>query len=895
MSQPTTSGTPPAKHPATARRLRTELRLRELLDHDYEANAIVAAKDDKISRSHYARRMGMATVTMLTYRYVFEEYERRADIKTGPLKWLADMRKWLSTEYSARRLTLRDGKVDRQAFAAEFKLRGGTFMTRHPDIRALLEDFDARAKKDNYLPKSLEPSIALLVDALAGSPRLNSDRKTINLEEISRIIGIPVHRLGFWPYSKYIAQRQAEILEKVKSSRIDPFFHDRVFAFSDLSESYPASFLEKVGIRFKQLISGRAKAGAKNPYLGLFGLLEWIGKSSNEHCLTVCLETREHSRVVTDSEWEEAVFGYRAYLLQQIVNGLASKTSVDTTLNAIRTVLEGLSTASIVPALSVPLPSIKLANRSGSKCKSVAEVIRLESSKVKESDYLAFARARLAEARERSGLEVTPTDDNEFLEALAAELTADRTLPSDVALAIKSVLQRRLGALRARCVDVIRAAEAELQRGHELLAASQIDAATFESAYFGDTLTSYQRSQLLRANFPVSDRSGGPPNTLALANFLRLIETRHGRVPPSMNPATFQIYGQFFSKRYLELGGWSTILPLLIPSSDAVGAILTLYLVESGSNISVGRTLSVDCVESSDLEAHRRITGHKARAGGKPIITEFPEDSPTIRSLEWLVTASHALRLKAGTDSDRLFLACVQGRIQLITPHWYTAHFNKLVQSISDLRGVKLLPSMIRPSVLLEAALSNDGRLKTGIAIGQHSEATSQGYQQKWPTRLLYDQNIRRFSVAFETLILSSVDDAAEKMGLSAEAFNTRLNDLKPSGLGPHCSGNGVRNTSSGERCSLDCWNDCPHMLLVAEVNAIASLQLWQKALLAAQPVWERDRPERWDEVWLPWLCFTEVAQEKMMRGPLIKVWQAATVRAEVIASSDGYVAPRPW
>jgi hypothetical protein len=369
MSQPTTAGTP-ATSTTSPRRLRTEQRLRELLARDLEANEVVAAKDDKISRSHYARQLGLTPTTVLNYRDVFQEFERRAGIKTGPLRRLAEMREWLSTEYSARRLTLRDGKLDRQAFAERFELRGGTFMTRHPQLRELLEEFDARAKSDDYLPQSLEASVARLKAALGGQPALNSDRKTINLEAISKLIHVPVHRFSYWPYNKCIAQRQAELLEDVRASKIDPYFHERVFAFSDLSGAYSVSFLEKIGIRFKQLVSGRSKSSAKHPYLGLFGLLEWIGRSSNPNCVKVCSETRESGRPLTQSDWEEAVFAYRAHLHSRIANGLATKSAVDTSLKAIRVILEGLSSAGIVPALSLPLPGVKLARRSASKLKS---------------------------------------------------------------------------------------------------------------------------------------------------------------------------------------------------------------------------------------------------------------------------------------------------------------------------------------------------------------------------------------------------------------------------------------------------------------------------------------------------------------------------------------------
>ena len=53
----------------------------------------------------------------------------------------------------------------------------------------------------------------------------------------------------------------------------------------------------------------------------------------------------------------------------------------------------------------------------------------------------------------------------------------------------------------------------------------------------------------------------------------------------------------------------------------------------------------------------------------------------------------------------------------------------------------------------------------TGLAIGQHGVAVSQGYQIKFPTRLLYDDNIRRFQAAFETLVMSGVEEAQWRLG----------------------------------------------------------------------------------------------------------------------------------
>jgi len=267
-----------------------------------------------------------------------------------------------------------------------------------------------------------------------------------------------------------------------------------------------------------------------------------------------------------------------------------------------------------------------------------------------------------------------------------------------------------------------------------------------------------------------------------------------------------------------------------------------------------------------------------------------------VRGIQWLLSAGERLQTRAESDADRLFLMRLGRRVQLMTPHWYTGWFKRLVRSIPSLEDFNVLPNMIRPSVLLHAALSNDGRLAAGLAIGQHSSAVTQGYQQKWPTRLLYDHNIRRFQKAFETLVLAGVEDAAAKLGISVDEFEKRLGDLRATGLGTFCKDPRGRPGERGETCStVDCWNDCPHLLIVAEVEAIACLQLWQASLREAQPEWERDRPERWDAVWLPWLCLTDVVEEKMVRGPMIKIWNAAKKRAQEITLGSGYVPPKPW
>jgi hypothetical protein len=217
-----------------------------------------------------------------------------------------------------------------------------------------------------------------------------------------------------------------------------------------------------------------------------------------------------------------------------------------------------------------------------------------------------------------------------------------------------------------------------------------------------------------------------------------------------------------------------------------------------------------------------------------------------------------------------------------------------MISSIPELKNLKIVPRMLRPSILLQAAPENDGRIQLGLAIGQHGRSAGQPYQDKWPTRLLYDRHAEKYQKALETLIVANLDEAATRLGITKEEFDRRLGSLQDTGLGVFCRNVLGRPGNEGRPCTeLDCWN-CPQMLIVAEVETIAALQLWQESLRAVEAVWERDHLERWEAKWLPWLVLTDVVEEKMKRG-LIKIWNAARALADRIKISPNFVPFRPF
>ncbi|HCB74726.1 MAG TPA: hypothetical protein DEP91_00885 [Sphingomonas bacterium] len=856
-----------------------------------DGDQVVAIRSGKISRSHYARKLGVPPSALSWYLDVFDEYEQRLGVATGPLRHIEEMRAWLAHAFDSGNLRIRDGKVDRAEFQRHFKLKGGNFLTRYPEIRELFDHIDRRAATEGYLAIADQEALTRIEAALDGPVTLNKDRMTISKVWLSSVTGVPPHRLDAKPFAEALSARQAQVTREVEASRIDPFVGGRVYAFSDLAPLWSRTLLERIGSRFKQTAGGFAEPKAL--YLQMLNALAWIGRSGQSDCRAVVAEAAKRGRIVSVERWEEALFSYRDHLIGQISTGAMTESGVDGRISALRMMLEVLSSGQVIPATPIPLPGVKHARRLGGHRPSVAEAGAIDQGGM--PDYVAFARERFLEACRSLKVEIPQGDSEEFLRGITAELQHASDLPATPVEAVRHVLERRLSALRTAAKRIVAENIDAYERGRELLDMASIDGAAFENAYLAARADRFEQRKLVRRFFPDPEGTSQDVASRGAANLLSLIKQRCDGLPPGNN-IPVQGYGQFFAKRYLEYGGLRTIAPMLLPVPEVSGAALTLYLIESGANVSVGRTMDRDCSEKSDLDGHRRITGFKARAAGKPIIVDIPEDSSAVRAMDWLASVSTCLSVHAGEDNDRLFLQRIGDRVQLMTPHWFTNWFKRLAASEPALAHIRLVPSMIRPSVLLHAALSNDGRLMVGMAIGQHGLGVTRGYQVKWPTKLLYDQNIARFLKAFETLVMSGIEDAASKLGITPEEFAERLNDLRPTGLGTFCKDPRGRPGEQEASCSqLDCWNDCPNLLILAEVEAIAAMQIWQRSLREVQGDWERDRPERWGEVWLPWLCLTDVVEMKLSRGPLIKTWKQACLRADELLSDPNFVPPRPW
>jgi hypothetical protein len=860
-------------------------RLQQLLESDWRSGALVFSRGGKISRLHYTRLLGVTKSNATPHRDLFEEYEKRegsTNPKTSPRVVAA--RIWLEAAIAEGTLEVHGGKVSRQQISEAARCALIT-LSRDVGLATLVAEYDLKVQKMGYRPREQEAKLEEIRTLLSETLLLAPNRMSINRVAVAKAVHMPVAYLNRKPYSDLLEHFDKLLLDDIKNDPTTVMAHGRLYEFAPL---WNVDWSDKVAFRVAHAFGRRAEQladdTAKHVYLAGLNFMRFWGAHENPvfQALKAQLNRGEH---LDSRAWEDLAWDWH-HRSNDATGGTA-----DTKRSSLNTFIDALSDEGMVPALER-----RLTRRRGKRAEkhrpTVAEASEVRAGRDNDREFIAFATGLLKDAAARYSIDLDGSDSSGFIETLSTEAQrAGPTALENPSATIMEVLRRRLTLIQ-------KAAQALVDRWRVHYDKGQAHLSTPANIKCWDTLfdivpqPEYKRA--MRELFPLEDYR----RNRAIANLLAVARTKFGGLLPSAKAESTAEIGAFFQKRYLELGGFEALDAYLRPHNDAICGTLTDYLVESGSNIAVGRTLFEDAVEDSDLEGYARITGLKARAQGKPIIVDLPEDSRCVSSLRWLKSTTPVLRQRVKTEADRrcLFLVRIGERCQAITEFTFNAWFKRLVGGVPELADLNLTPAMIRPSVLLLRALENDGRIRVGMAIGQHSEQVSAGYQQRGPVRMIYDAQIRDFQNHFETLVIHESRPAAELLGRAQEQVSHDAGRLRATGLGPLCRNHLGRPGYEGKPCpATDCWDDCPQMLFVAEPDDVAALQIWQQSLKRAQGDWERDCPERWETVWLPWLCFSDVVEEKMVRGPLIKAWNAGTTRRQQVEAAPGFVPPVPW
>lgn len=870
------------------RKLRIRVRLEELLEGLHAKGAIPRNRHGQIYREKLAEMLGYNKTALTPHLDVVKAFEDKIGI-VHPIDALLPMAKVHALELISKgELRLRDNKADRSQISQKVNCPLTSYTSRFPQIFDFFEWLDNYIIETGYQPAEIAGGLIRLEAYLSNNRAVCKNGLTYDCAQIGKAVGVPPHRLRTEPYLSLIRAAEIEYERQLRAEGLTAFLHGRIFQFDSLFQSdWSRAALQRLTNTFRLCFQDRPKAVAEGGYLAVKSLLAWMAEASSPqvHLCFLRLNATPVSHPDEDT-WVEMLLDY-----QSLINAKGSNKG-RLTLALTQNFLHRAATDGLMPPM--PFSFRFRERRKESRHATVAEarpndhpVRRTKEEHV--DDYLLFATEMLSQAGTMRGVQIDSEEQSAFVQTLRDELESGSPgVGENPALVIRKVLRERIDFLVSTALDVFLRAKVTFEEGQALLSRGEDCGEAWDELVQKRSGKSRHKA-LLNRWFPPSDP------VQAKANLLVLVKNRYGGlVPTKANSSIAE--AEFFNKRAKDLLGVIDVQSCLWPSPDAFAAALTLYLCKTGSNVAVGRTMPTGYLEPSQEPGFVVVKSNKDKAKGKAIIVDLERNSPVAQSILWLDEIRGRVTINAEDSSDD-FLMVIRGKndFKLMPAEWYLQWFKKLVKSIPKIAHLRMNPVMIRPTILLMIALESDSGVRASVTAGQHGEHVNQRYTGRYPLLWLHDSEMNLFNRFYETLSLQKIENAHVILGLSIEEFASRIESLARTGLGTLCGDPSERAAPGQTHCqTLDCWNDCPQLIIIPIPEEIALLLLWQRTLRLEEGDWVRDRPERWEAVWLPWLCFVD-AVEARMKLSYRKVWREAQRLAERFLANPGFVTPRPW
>jgi len=863
----------------------TRGRLVAMLNQDLASGTIPRSRGGKIDRRALCAKLGFAHSAMNHYRAILYDYESA----TGGLlnvhaRRIPEMDAFLSRSFHQGTLAVRDGKVERRQFYRHFGLaENKTILVRNPDILLLLERYDDLIKSTGYLPNATRQEIEVLKTLLEDDPPIFKTGMSLDRTNISRISKISMGRLVRSPFKDVLEEADMRLVQRIESDELCRVFAGRLFTFRPLLEAgWSHQFLKRISDGFQKIYAAKSPGKTKEAYNILKEILRFIANFGHPSCRAVLSSLNTGTvRSVRSKDWTLATQAFSTWIDDRDdLNGGTPKTK----LAAANSVLRHLGNAGV-------LPELELALRPKGEASSHRRTLAQGPSKDGVDDYLAFATEMLHEAAKLRQIEIDTDEEIGFLQTLRTELAGAELGANDTpAEVIKRVLKRRLEAIQDALAGVYTRWRRHWERGQELLQAGTSLADGWEKTFIAGSRNEYLRRTEMRAFFPLDD-----PDR-AVGNLIRLVADKLKGFYPT-NSAEGAPFGQFFAKRALEFGGAINLQAMIMPHPHAIYAVILLYLCSSGANVAVARTLFVDAMEKSQITGATHLTGEKARARGKPIHAHLDDRSHAVMGITWLLEASSRVRESLEPD-DRNLLFVVDERSgpKPVEEYAIRDFLKRIVADIPEIAELGVTPAMLRPTVLLIAALEGDANAHTTASLGQHGLNVGRGYIDHPPTRHMHDESIRGFVDSMQIASFHAEQDVTEWLGYTKADIDAKIDDLMETGLGTFCRDLYGRPGNDGGKCkTFDCWNSCPQLVVVARKKDLAFLIIWRASLIEAEAEWILERKERWYALWFPWLEFIKTVERKILLTAMGKIWREATVLATEIMAHPNFKPRRPY
>lgn len=867
-------------HPDSARG-----RLVAILNQDLLSGTIPRSRGGKIDRGALCAKLGFTTTAMQPYLNILHDYESATGgLQNVHARRMHEMEAFLAAALEEGTLEVRDDKVERRQFFRHFGLtENKTVLVRNPGILALLEKYDELVKSTGYLPKRVRQEVEVLMAALDDDPPISKTGLCIDRTGISRITNISTGRIAHSPFAEALKEADIRLAQRVESDELCSVFAGRLFSFRPLLDAgWSHQFLKRVAEGFHKIYGAKSQDKSKDAYNALREILRFMAGSGDPSCRAVQSRLNAGNvRSVAARDWTLATQAYSTWINdREDLKGGTSKTKLGTA----STVLRHLGNAGV-------LPELEMALRAKGEASSHRRTLAQAPSTEGVDDYLAFATAMLHEAAKLRQIDIDANDETGFLQTLRTELSgAERKADDTPAEIIKRVLKRRLKYIEDALAEVYVRWRRHWEQGQALLQAGESLGNDWKNILRAGSRNEHIRRTEMREFFPLDD-----PDR-AVANLIRLVSDKFNGFYPRSNDENVE-FGQFFAKRALEFGGAVGLQALITPHPHAIYAVILLYLCGSGANMAVGRTLFVDAVEQSQITGATHVTGQKARAGGKPIHAHLDSRSHAVVGMNWLLAASSSVREELKLDDrNLLFVVTERSGVKPVEEYTLRSFLKRIVSDIPEIAELGVTPGMLRPTVLLIAALEGDVNAHRAAALGQHTLNVGRGYIDHPPTRHMHDEGIRAFVDSFQIASFYADQNVTEWLGYASADIDTKIGEVMETGLGTLCRDLHGRPGNDGGKCkTFDCWKSCPQLVVIARKDDLALLIIWRASLIQAEAEWILERTERWYAVWFPWLEFIHTVERRILSTAMGKIWREATVLAAEIMAHPNFKPRRPF
>ncbi|WP_332853627.1 hypothetical protein [Duganella sp. S19_KUP01_CR8] len=581
-------------------------------------------------------------------------------------------------------------------------------------------------------------------------------------------------------------------------------------------------------------------------------------------------------QTMTVDDWETLLYDWREAL---VADGSGrQKTTSHGIFKGISHLLAHLAINKIVPNLT--LPGYKGGKRGARNIPTLANLSPSNGVEGLTTDNV-WNRVKFFFA------ESEQSESYEFIEALcsAGLLTADAPLSiQELITGMQALNKERLVALRALAESELMSWYSHWKRGAACIQLTAGNAHELAFKLDSPVLTAAMR----RKNSHQLLFSG--PEDVRLGNALNYVLNTQDGVVTGISGRYHHMTRSF--------GGRPVFHAYLHPHQNATTALWLMVMIDTGANCEVARNMPWNCIAKSGNGMFKVWVGNKLKAGGTQIVDEFSE-IPTSGESMSLPTAIFMYQEMAARYHNH----AAPGHEESLLLHEYLHHIHTLTEftgrgwladllknSVS-LHSLNIKPSFLRPSVLMAKQHENGNNIAVARDIAQHAtDKTTFGYTKKAPITLEYNLGMREFAERLQAVIIVSIDGAAEKLGLSAEDFKRILSDAHRTGLGVACLDSlaGVQATTiKGEPCDrLDACCDCKMRYVVATLENAVDLILFNRYLNRVEQEHHEKNPDAWEERWLPWRVFSDVAVSKMAIGETAKLFKEATALADLRESS---------